>query len=277
MPGNDTPIVEQSGIGQWLRSAREAKGVSLEQAADVTRISKGYLHALEREEFDRLPGPAYCKGFLRIYAGYLGVSPDDAVSRYDTAVRGVAPVQKPVAEVRVARSDGPSKPRRSWVLPLSLLVVVILLSIFIDTDQRPPLQRPSPENAPPTQSAPVLAVSSSARKPPVFQPVSSPLPVASETAPPQLPAAEPRTGGVILRLKINQDSWLNVDIDGIRSKQYELKAGDLIEWKADSVITLDIGNAGGVEGELNGKPLPPLGGVGKKAHAVIRPEGAVLQ
>jgi hypothetical protein len=56
-----------------------------------------------------------------------------------------------------------------------------------------------------------------------------------------------------------------------------LKAGDVIEWKAESVITLDIGNAGGVEGDLNGKTLPPFGSVGKKAHVIVRPEGAVAQ
>ena len=54
------------------------------------------------------------------------------------------------------------------------------------------------------------------------------------------------------------------------SQQYDLKAGDLIEWKADKVITLEMGNAGGIEAELNGKPLKPFGEPGKTAHIVLK-------
>jgi hypothetical protein len=76
---------------------------------------------------------------------------------------------------------------------------------------------------------------------------------------------------------VNQDCWLNVDIDGRLSRQYQLKSGDIIEWKAERLITLDIGNAGGVEGELNGRTLPSFGVSGKSAHVVLRPEGPEIK
>jgi hypothetical protein len=58
------------------------------------------------------------------------------------------------------------------------------------------------------------------------------------------------------------------------SQQYDLKAGDLIEWKADKVITLEVGNAGGIEAEFNGKPLKPFGQPGKSAHVVLKADGS---
>jgi len=84
---------------------------------------------------------------------------------------------------------------------------------------------------------------------------------------------EPRPTGVVLRLKFNQDSTLNITIDGTVSQHYELKAGDLIEWKAEYSFSLDLGNAGAVEAEFNGKPLKPFGAPGLPVHVVLKAEG----
>ena len=62
-------------IGPRLRAAREARNLSVQQAADDTRISLRFLEALEREEFEALPAPVYVRGFLRSYANYLGLEP----------------------------------------------------------------------------------------------------------------------------------------------------------------------------------------------------------
>lgn len=69
-------------VGGRLIEARERKGVSLEQAARDTYISRQYLEALELEDYERFPGEAYLLGFLRSYSGYLGIEPDEAVALY---------------------------------------------------------------------------------------------------------------------------------------------------------------------------------------------------
>ncbi|MBT0662845.1 DUF4115 domain-containing protein [Geobacter pelophilus] len=278
MPEATRQTADSSGLGQWLSQGREAKGVSLETAAEVTRISKGYIDALEREDFSRLPAPAYCKGFLRLYAGYLGLSADAAVARYDAMVSGSAVADKQAVDEPPPRES--TKNNRRWLMPLVLLSVVLLVSIFVDTNQRPPVNRPAPQpdKAQAVRAVPVQPQLSSSGATAAPSPmVPAPQPESPVTAAPVVPGGEPPQEGLILKLKVNQDSWLNVDIDGRFSKQYELKAGDLIEWKADSLITLDIGNSGGVEGELNGKSLPPFGASGKKTHVVLRPEGASIQ
>ena len=60
-----------AGIGEALRSTRERRGLSIDQAAQETRISPRFLEALEAEQFQELPAPVYVRGFLRSYANYL--------------------------------------------------------------------------------------------------------------------------------------------------------------------------------------------------------------
>lgn len=66
-----------SPLGETLRRARSAKGITFEDAERVTRIPRKYLEALELENFGILPAPVYARGFLRSYAGYLGLDAND--------------------------------------------------------------------------------------------------------------------------------------------------------------------------------------------------------
>jgi hypothetical protein len=60
-------------IGNSLREARVRRGIEFAQAEQETKIRGKYLRALEEERFDLLPAETYVKGFLRIYADYLGL------------------------------------------------------------------------------------------------------------------------------------------------------------------------------------------------------------
>jgi cytoskeletal protein RodZ len=59
------------GLGRILAEAREARGITLDEAERETRIARRYLIALEEEEFDVFPARAQARGFLRMYALYL--------------------------------------------------------------------------------------------------------------------------------------------------------------------------------------------------------------
>jgi len=71
-----------SSFGARIRHAREARGVSLRQIADTTRISVGALEALERNDIARLPGGIFSRGFVRSYAAEVGMDPDQAVREF---------------------------------------------------------------------------------------------------------------------------------------------------------------------------------------------------
>src|SRR5436309_2404225 len=72
-----------SGLGDMLRDAREARGISLAEAKRETKIRAKYITALEDDKLAALPGPVYARGFLRNYAQYLGLDPQQAVELFD--------------------------------------------------------------------------------------------------------------------------------------------------------------------------------------------------
>jgi len=71
------------GVGSILRQAREARQLSLLQVAQALRIKPHYLEALERDDWDALPSPAHARGFLRVYATYLGLDAEDLLARQE--------------------------------------------------------------------------------------------------------------------------------------------------------------------------------------------------
>lgn len=70
------------GLGRMLEEARTARGAALEQVERETRISKRYLVALEAEEFGSFPAQGQARGFLRLYAQYLGLDPAEMLALY---------------------------------------------------------------------------------------------------------------------------------------------------------------------------------------------------
>lgn len=258
-------------VGSYLRECRESQGITLEEAARVTRIGKNYLTALEEGRFHTLPNIAYAKGFLRAYAAFLGLSGDEVIAMYE---RGDSSPPHPPAEAKRvpgAPDTGEARVSRGgrWFVPFILLALVVAAAYILDDDGPQPEKTPPPIDA--SQAVQVAA--------PVQPPRSS---AQVEPKPPEVPAdrgkgdpgeanAAPR--GIVLKMKVNQDSWLNITIDDTVSQQYDLKAGDLIEWKGDRVFNLELGNGGGVEAELNNKPLKPFGEPGQPAHVVLKADG----
>ncbi len=92
-----------SPLGETLRRARTAKGISIEDAERVTRIPRKYLEALELENFGILPAPVYARGFLRSYAGYLGLEAKELLPFFPVG-HVEEPELDPLPEVRDPRT-----------------------------------------------------------------------------------------------------------------------------------------------------------------------------
>lgn len=71
-------------IGPSLREARTRRGLSPEDVQKAIRIRDRYLHAIEEERWELLPGDAYAKGFLRTYAEFLGLNGNLYVDEYNS-------------------------------------------------------------------------------------------------------------------------------------------------------------------------------------------------
>src|SRR5438309_11290221 len=69
-------------FGERLKRERELRSISLDEIANTTKIGTRMLHALEDEQFEKLPGGIFNKGFVRAYAKYLGLDEEQAVTDY---------------------------------------------------------------------------------------------------------------------------------------------------------------------------------------------------
>ena len=107
-------------LGDALRQQREQMGVTLEQAAEDTRIREKFLQAIESGDYQSLPGTVYTKGFLRNYAEYLNLDAEEMLAIY-TGERGRA---------EPARTFAPMKPlvKRSFIFTPTVLVPVVVLA-----------------------------------------------------------------------------------------------------------------------------------------------------
>src|SRR5512142_344861 len=101
-------------IGERLRTARQARGLTIQQAVSATRIKAKYLTALEEGDLDAFLSPVQLRGFLRNYAVYLRLDADDLLASFDAALRlrraEAAPPESPTAE-------GEAAPRLPAALP----------------------------------------------------------------------------------------------------------------------------------------------------------------
>jgi cytoskeletal protein RodZ len=119
-------------LPERLLAARERKGVDLYRAERDTKIRARYLAALERGDYRELPGAVYTKGFLRNYALYLGLDPDDVLLQWRRERGGardapaVIAVPRPIAAPRQSLTFSPS-----LVVFVLLVVAVLGFSVYL--------------------------------------------------------------------------------------------------------------------------------------------------
>jgi cytoskeleton protein RodZ len=114
-------------IGNSLREARIRKGLDLKEAEDATKIRSKYLQALEDDDFEVIPGPAFVKGFMRTYAGFLGLDADPLLDEYRSRYE---PNQEVPQVARRPLADNRRGPRRQSNLVLVGVVAVVLLLLL---------------------------------------------------------------------------------------------------------------------------------------------------
>jgi len=234
-------------LGPYLRSAREAKGIDLREAAQQTRISINFLKAIEEEDFAKLPGVVFVKGFLKSYARFLQLDEDEVMNRYAglTAKPVAAAGQKSDKQKLPAAPQQPEpepegRPKTSWEPYLwsgiAVIAVAALLLIVVPTRHRP-AERPSAASQPTVSTMVVTAP-------------------AATTAPEKL----------YLDIIALDDVWVLVRTDSSPQKQTVLKKGESITWSADARFLVSYGSIGAAKLVLNGKELTVTG----PKNAVVR-------
>lgn len=119
-------------VGQVLRQARTQRGIELSEVERVTKIREKFLRAMEEDRWEALPAPAYARGFLEIYARFLGLDDEALVDEYR---RTVPEADRPEPIPPSVLRPGALKPRRSvrpfGVLAAGLLAAAVLALVVV--------------------------------------------------------------------------------------------------------------------------------------------------
>jgi transcriptional regulator with XRE-family HTH domain len=254
-------------IGTILRYYREQRGIDLDSAAEQLRIRRDYLVAMEQDRFDLLPEGMYRRSFLRAYAGFLKLDPDQIMKMFDeqyhiededqiesrtTWIKAhlgetqqqPTPPQERFSAQRVASFFRfPFKLSTSGLLFL-IAIVVILVVIFFLLIFRPVIENKSGDR---TGSAAQesLRVNS--------EPVDT-LKLIMQLVDDSVAKAPEWS------LKINSigECWMNLDSDGKRLFSAMVFENMNLEFKAKDSFTIYSGKNAGLMLWLNGFELKPL-------------------
>jgi cytoskeleton protein RodZ len=285
-----------SELARVLSEARAAKGVSLADVEAGTRIRQKYLEALENGAFEELPRGAVARGFLRTYADYLGLDPDEVLRLYSRE-SGDTEEEVPMAEpgkpryvdyrpLEVELLD--SRPALGWLRwVVALLVVAVLATAAWWFFGRgwvtgwsslafwaPPTSTPTATSTP----TPWIVTATPSQTPTIAPLVATPasdlllLPtptVPATITPTPAPTATPEiVPQIAMTVTVNQRSWVRVVADGEVVQEGILEGGESRFWNAGESMAVRTGNGGGVDLILNGEEWGPMGEIGQVVERV---------
>lgn len=273
--------------GAILKRCREYHDITLSEAAETTKIGINYLTALEEDRISEFASLAYLKGFLRIYANHLGLNPEDMLRIYERLYDPPGQTPTPAATDNEPTSYVGfrwSKLLLPAILLLLMFVAAAILNLKSDMALPPKVAAPVPppvSNPAALPQMPVQPVISSVHPLSTAVPKAEPRPKQAKPVQTEVPESEaparyvaPETQrSFIAGMRVTKNGSLTVTIDGAAPQHYDLSVGDIVEWKAEKNIALELSNGGGVEIEVNGKPLAPLVSSGAPTYVVIDAEG----
>jgi cytoskeleton protein RodZ len=122
-------------LGADLQHARELAGLSIDDMSARTKIRRHLLEAIERNDFASIPGGLLARGYLRAYAGEVGLPPETIAARYQTEFGGDAP---PMAEAFKYRTDAWDLSRADQSnVTVAMVVLIAIVGVWIYLSQRP--------------------------------------------------------------------------------------------------------------------------------------------
>lgn len=271
-------------LGVWLRQTREVKGSTLEEVETTTRIRPRFLEALEAGDFAVFPGgEVQVRGFLRIYARYLGLSPDEVLSRYDAEVREVEAVTSSDASagaqlgppsrlstgttvsqphdfpVSTSRLRRPSLERLMivGVALIGLLVIVTGIGYFMSRDTGEPAA--ATVTVPASSEAALLSTAMATSTSPIVTPTFQ---------------ANPQ-GDVTLKLEASEHVWVRVTRDDQAVFEGLMTSGQVETWSGQESVIVETGNGAGLLVTVNEQPQGTMCGRAQVCTRAWGPTGEV--
>ena len=236
-------------VGERLKSVRESRRLSLEEACGITKIQKQTLEAIEQDRIQETLDPVYARIFVKKYASFLGLDSGAVVNEYpglsrSSAGPGVETAAPPPAFKPPLQEAPVQPPPWGLLVPAGVTLVALigigfLGALAVDLFHTLRQQHPMPS----------LVETKSEPEPKLLVPLSKPLKLMVQTT---------------------ADVWLQVKADGTIIFQNVLTQGARESWTAKNDLELWTGNAGAMQLSLNGKPLEGLGRGVRKGVKITR-------
>jgi transcriptional regulator with XRE-family HTH domain len=235
--------------GPRLREAREERGLTLTQAATATKIWANDLMGLEQDAPpSTFEGLSYARFSLREYAEYLGLDPDPIVRDY---VARHATEEEPEELLELLPDPRGGVKVLGRALTMLSLVAIVALSVLT-----------SVRGGSGSDVAPDRATGTATQGLVIERDLG--------TAPiqPRRPVPAPDVRRVRAVLLVSARSWVEAIADGRTVVRRTLAEGERMTLRAQRVLLLTLGNAGGVSLRVNGDPVP-TGGPGEVVHVTF--------
>ena len=284
-----------NSVGRILRSARERQGRAVAEIADELCLTQQYLRAIEEDDVKNLPGTFFYKNFVKQYAAILGVKDAEiragiealSAAAEEPAIPG-APPHPPMRPLDPIVADSNRHYFANARLGLSVagfVAVLMACSGFYAWWSRPKevaAAKPLPPAVAIQQSVPqVVEPISQPAVPPVSEPAPVTMAVASQNPSPaptvQVTAAQTQTtidgiNHVVLNLAATEKTWLSITSEGKRIFSGFLEPSQTKTLTGLDAARMTVGNAGGINVQLNGKPIGPIGKSGQVRVVVFTPD-----
>ncbi len=264
-----------ASFGENLRRERELRGITMQELANGTKISTRHIQSLERNQFNRLPGGIFNRGFVRGIARYMKLDDSFWVGEYARA----AGEEPEILAIYAKEMPRPAASPRRGVWSYVALVVVFAVGAYVVHDLRMRRATEAAAFQPAPQPAFQPAINPAPAEPaPVTQEIPQPTPTASPanggaSAPAaveaETPAQSEAAKGLRLQVDVVEESWVRVVVDEQTRFEGRIQPGQPKRFRAAGRIQVSTRNASAVVLTLNGETLPPLGQPGEEKTVVL--------
>lgn len=271
--------MDAEALGRYLRETREARELSLEDAANALHIRRHILESFEQGIFSISGSRVQIRGFLRNYARYLELDENQIVDYYQLAMedssrgglfrsrrrkqdghtpdipiapRRITDTPPALPAVRLAdrRAGRREMGRRLWTSLLMLILTLgalgVIAFVLLDALDIPLL--PDPTVTPTARSVTIDLQAPTA----TFTPSITPRPQQNITPTP-MSAAFPGAG-VLLEIEVVQRTWLRIVVDETVEQEGIVEPGEFLRYETDGAIDVQVASASALDVTFNGEP-----------------------